>query len=207
MMEIRDLIGVFAILNPIGAIPLFLSLTGSRSHAEMRRIAAKTAFAVVTILLVATWLGQRLLQLFGIGVPAFRFAGGLLVLLIAIAMFHAKSTPARHTREEDAEAESKEDIAVVPLAIPLLAGPGSISLVIVDAQKASGVGAELALSAGIVVVGVLVWLVLRLAEPIGVRLGTAGLNITTRVMGLILAAMAVQFMAIGLTALLPGLGR
>ena len=79
-MEIRDLIGVFAILNPIGAIPLFLSLTGSRSHAEMRRIAAKTALAVVTILLIATWLGQRLLQLFGIGVPAFRFAGGLLVL-------------------------------------------------------------------------------------------------------------------------------
>ncbi len=204
---IKDLVGVFAILNPLGAIPLFLSLTAGRSRQDMRRIAAKTASAVAAILLVAVWSGHRLLEIFGIGVPAFRIAGGLLVLLIAIAMFHAKSTPARHTREEDAEAESKEDIAVVPLAIPLLAGPGAISLVIVDAQKAHGLGPKFGLSAGILVVGVLVWLVLRLAEPIGVRLGTAGLNIATRVMGLILAAMAVQFMAVGLTALLPGLGR
>lgn len=204
---IKDLIGVFAILNPLGAIPLFLTLTAGRSRDEMRRIAAKTASAVTAILIVALWSGQRLLAVFGIGVPAFRFAGGLLVLLIAIAMFHAKSTPARHTKEEDAEAESKEDIAVVPLAIPLLAGPGTISLVIVDAQKARGLGGGLVLSAGILVVGILVWLVLRLAEPIGVRLGTAGLNIATRIMGLILAAMAVQFMAVGLTALLPGLAR
>ncbi len=206
-MVIKDLIGVFAILNPLGAIPLFLTLTAGRSRDEMRRIAAKTASAVTAILIVALWSGQRLLAVFGIGVPAFRFAGGLLVLLIAIAMFHAKSTPARHTKEEDAEAESKEDIAVVPLAIPLLAGPGTISLVIVDAQKARGLGGGLVLSAGILVVGILVWLVLRLAEPIGVRLGTAGLNIATRIMGLILAAMAVQFMAVGLTALLPGLAR
>lgn len=206
-MDIKNLVGVFAILNPLGAIPLFLSLTADKSVQEMRRIAAKTAAAVATILVLAVWLGEHLLQFFGIGVPAFRTAGGLLVLLIAIAMFHAKSTPARHTREEDVEAEAKEDIAVVPLAIPLLAGPGAISLVIVDAQKAAGTAGELMLSLGIIGVSLLVWGILRLAEPIGMRLGTAGLNIATRVMGLILAAMAIQFMAAGLVTLLPGLAR
>lgn len=206
-MDIKDLVGVFAILNPLGAIPLFLSLTAGKPAYEMHRIATKTATAVAVILILAVWLGQHLLRFFGIGVPAFRTAGGLLVLLIAVAMFHAKSTPARHTQEEDAEAEAKDDIAVVPLAIPLLAGPGAISLVIVDAQKAGGLTGDLLLSAGIAGVSSLVWAILRLAEPIGSRLGTAGLNIATRVMGLILAAMAIQFMAAGLVTLLPGLAR
>ncbi|MHB8253248.1 MAG: MarC family protein [Acidiferrobacter sp.] len=203
----KDLVGVFAILNPLGAIPLFLSLTADKSAQEMHRIAAKTAIAVAVILILSVWIGDGLLGFFGIGIPAFRIAGGLLVLLIAIAMFHAKTTPARHTREEDAEAESKEEIAVVPLAIPLLAGPGAISLVIVDAHQAVGLMGEIVFSLGIAVVAVIVWAILWLAEPIGRRLGTAGLNIATRVMGLILAAMAIQFMAAGLIVLLPGLSR
>lgn len=205
--RLKDMVGVFAILNPLGAIPLFLSLTAQRSPREMHRTAAKTAIAVAVILIVSIWVGERLLHFFGIGVPAFRIAGGLLVLLIAIAMFHAKTTPARHTHEEDAEAESKEDIAVVPLAIPLLAGPGAISLVIVDAHQAPGVLGKLVFSVGIAAVAFVVWVVLWLAEPIGRRLGTAGLNIATRIMGLILAAMAIQFMAQGLLVLLPGLAR
>ncbi|MHB1586835.1 MAG: MarC family protein [Acidiferrobacteraceae bacterium] len=204
---LKGLVGVFAILNPLGAIPLFLSLTADKSAQEMHRIAAKTATAVAVILILSVWVGERLLDFFGIGVPAFRIAGGLLVLLIAIAMFHAKTSPARHTHEEDAEAESKEDIAVVPLAIPLLAGPGAISLVIVNAHQASGLIGKFFFSVGIVIVAGIVWSVLWLAEPIGRRLGTAGLNIATRVMGLILAAMAIQFMAAGLLVLLPGLSR
>jgi len=204
---LKDLVGVFAILNPLGTIPLFLTLTAEKSAREMHRIAAKTATAVAVILIVSVWVGESLLHFFGIGVPAFRIAGGLLVLLIAIAMFHAKTSPARHTDEEDAEAESKEDIAVVPLAIPLLAGPGAISLVIVDAHQAAGIVGKLVFSLGIVTVAIIVWGILWLAEPIGRRLGTAGLNIATRVMGLILAAMAIQFMAQGLLVLLPGLSR
>ncbi|HUW97460.1 MAG TPA: MarC family protein [Acidiferrobacter sp.] len=205
--DIKDLVGVFAILNPLGAIPLFLSLTIDKSATEMRRIAMKTSIAVAVILILSVWVGEHLLAFFGIGVPAFRIAGGFLVLLIAVAMFHAKASPASHTHEEDAEAESKEDIAVVPLAIPLLAGPGAISLVIVDANQTAGLVGKLVFSLGIVAVTVVVWGVLWLAEPIGDRLGTAGLNIVTRVMGLILAAMAIQFMAAGLVVLLPGLAH
>jgi multiple antibiotic resistance protein len=127
------------------------------------------------------------------------------VLLISIAMFGANISPARHTDAEQAEAESKNDIAVVPLAIPLLAGPGAISLAIVDAHQAGNLPDRLVFSLGILVVAAIVWLVLRMAEPIGERLGTGGLNIAPRVMGLILAAMAVQFMADGMLELFPGL--
>lgn len=205
--QIKYLVGIFAILNPLGAIPIYLSLTADRRPQEMHRTAAKAAIAVAVILILAVWAGDSLLAFFGIGLPAFRIAGGLLVLLIAIAMFHARTSPARQTDAEQTEAESKNDIAVVPLAIPLLAGPGAISLAIVDAHQAEHWPEKLLFSVGIAGIGVVVWLVLRLAEPIGQRLGTAGLNIATRVMGLILAAMAVQFMADGLLVLFPGLSR
>lgn len=205
--QIKYLVGIFAILNPLGAIPIYLSLTADRRPQEMHHTAAKAAIAVAVILVLTVWAGDALLSFFGIGLPAFRIAGGLLVLLIAIAMFHARTSPARQTDAEQTEAESKNDIAVVPLAIPLLAGPGAISLAIVDAHQAGSWPDKLVFSLGIVGVAAIVWVILRLAEPIGERLGTAGLNIATRVMGLILAAMAVQFMADGLLALFPGLSR
>ena len=205
--QIKYLVGIFAILNPLGAIPIYLSLMADRRPDEMHRTALKTAVAVAVILILAVWVGDGLLSFFGIGIPAFRIAGGLLVLIIAIAMFGARTSPARHTDAEQAEAEAKNDIAVVPMAIPLLAGPGAISLTIVDAHQVVSLADKFVFSFGIVGVAAIVWMVLRLAEPIGERLGTGGLNIATRVMGLILAAMAVQFMADGMLELFPGLSH
>lgn len=205
--HIKFLVGIFAILNPLGTIPIYLSLMAGRSSAEMYRTTLKASIAVAVILTIAVWAGDAMLTFFGIGIPAFRIAGGLLVLLIAVAMFGAKTSPARHTDAEQVEAEAKTDISVVPLAIPLLAGPGAISLVIVDAHQAGSLPEKLAFNLGILGVAGIVWVVLRLAEPIGARLGTGGLNIATRVMGLILAAMAVQFMADGMLELFPGLSH
>ncbi|MFZ2542445.1 MAG: MarC family protein [Gallionella sp.] len=205
--QIKYLVGIFAILNPLGAIPIYLSMMTDRRPEVMHRTAFKASVAVAVILTLAVWTGDSLLSFFGIGIPAFRIAGGLLVLLIAIAMFGAMTSPARHTDAEQAEGEAKNDIAVVPLAIPLLAGPGAISLAIVDAHQAGSLPDKIVFSVGIIGVTVIVWLVLRLAEPIGERLGTGGLNIATRVMGLILAAMAVQFMADGMLELFPGLSQ
>ncbi|MGC2048818.1 MAG: MarC family protein [Gallionella sp.] len=203
--QIKYLVGIFAILNPFGAIPIYLSMMTDRRPKVMHHTALKASIAVAVILTLAIWTGDGLLSFFGIGIPAFRIGGGLLVLLIAIAMFGANISPARHTDAEQAEAESKNDIAVVPLAIPLLAGPGAISLAIVDAHQAGSLPDRLVFSLGILGIAAIVWLVLRLAEPIGERLGTGGINIATRVMGLILAAMAVQFMADGMLELFPGL--
>jgi len=205
--QIKYLVGLFAILNPFGTIPIYLSMMTDRRPEVMNRTALKSCVAVAVILTLAVWTGDSLLAFFGIGIPSFRVGGGLLLLLISVAMFSAKTSPAQHTDEEQAEGEAKEDIAVVPLAIPLLAGPGAISLAIVDAHQAGGFLDKITFNLGIIGIVIIVWLLLRLAEPIGARLGTGGLNIATRVMGLTLAAMAVQFMADGLLELFPGLAH
>jgi len=200
----KALVGVLAIVNPLGAIPVFLSLSANQPPVARKRIARIGALAVGVILIIAIWAGDLVLTFFGIGVPAFRAGGGLLILLMAIAMLHARQS---HTRQNPEEAESdadREDIAVVPLAIPLMAGPGAISLVIVDAQ-AAGAGGRLILSAGVAAVALAVWAALRLAAPIGEKLGVTGLNIATRIMGLLLAAIGIQMLAEGLVKLFPGL--
>jgi len=133
----KALIGVLAIINPLGAVPIFLSLSSDRTPAERRQIARLSAFSVGVILIAATWAGEAILHFFGIGIPAFQTGGGLLILLMAINMLHAKQSSARQSPEEATEADTKESIAVVPLALPLMAGPGAISLVIVDAHQSA----------------------------------------------------------------------
>lgn len=201
----KAIIGVVAIVNPLGAIPVYLSLAQNKSHDERRRIARVAAIAVGVILILSGWVGEAILAFFGITISALRIGGGLLIVLMAIDMLHSRMSGARHTNEEAAEAQDKEDIAVVPLAIPLMAGPGAISLVIVDAQQAGAWGERLLFTVGIAAVCVIVWVVLRLAEPLGRVLGVTGLNIATRIMGLLLAAIGVQFIAMGLLQLFPGL--
>lgn len=201
----KTVVGLLAIVNPLGAIPIFLSLSSDRNNRERLRIARRSALAVALILLGAAWLGDSILSFFGIGVPAFRVGGGLLILLMAIAMLHARQSHTRQNREEAHAASEKEEIAVVPLAIPLMAGPGAISLMIVYSHQFNHFGEKLGLSAVVLVVALAVWVALRLAEPIGERLGITGLNIVTRLMGLILAAIGVQMIAQGLRVLFPGL--
>lgn len=201
----KAMIGVLAIVNPLGAVPVFLSLCGDRSPAECRQVARTSALSVALILVGASWAGEAVLGFFGIQIPGFQTAGGLLILLMAINMLHAKRSHARQSPEEADEAGDRESIAVVPLAIPLMAGPGAISLVIIDAHQAGAWGDRLILSGGILFVAGVVWLCLRLATPIGEKLGVTGLNIATRVMGMLLAAVGIQMLAAGLLKLLPGL--
>lgn len=201
----KALIGLLAIINPLGAIPIFLSLCGEKPLGEYRQIARTSAMSVALILLLAIWGGEAILNFFGIGIPAFRTGGGLLILLMAISMLHARQSHTQQTPHEADEANNKESIAVVPLAIPLMAGPGAISLVIVDAHQMASLGGRMFMSAGIVVVAVAVWIALSMAVPIGKKLGITGLNIATRIMGLLLAAIGIQMLTSGLLKLLPGL--
>ncbi|OQW72244.1 MAG: hypothetical protein BVN35_14315 [Proteobacteria bacterium ST_bin11] len=201
----KDFVGIFAILNPLGAIPVYLSMTANKSESEVKRIAIKTAMAVAVILVISIWAGSTVLQFFGITMPAFRIASGLLVLLVAISMFHAKSSGASHTHQETLEAAQKDDIAIVPLAIPLLAGPGAISLVIVNVNQMDQWFEKLLLTLGVFVLAAIIWLTLRIANSLGQLMGTAGINTATRIMGLLLAAMAVQFMMLGIAEAFPGL--
>ncbi len=202
---IKIFTGIISVLNPIGAIPVFVGLTSDRSDRERASIARFTALSVTIILLVAAISGQAILHFFGISIASFRVGGGILILLMAISMLHAKVSHAKHTPDEFREAGDADSIAVVPLAIPLLAGPGAISTVIVYSHQAENLINMSALFAVIIVAGVIVYTALRMAVPLSEKLGTIGINIAVRLLGLLLAAIAVEFMAAGLRVLFPGL--
>jgi multiple antibiotic resistance protein len=196
---------LIAIANPLGVIPFFMDLTMGQSAQERHQTARVTAATVAVVLIVGVVLGQPLLAAFGISIASFRVGGGILLLLMATAMLQARPSRVHHTSEEAEEAAEKASVAVVPLAVPLVAGPGAISTVIIHAQQAHGWFDTVFLVLTSLLVAASVWGSLRLAEPISRALGKTGMNIVTRLMGLILAAVAVEFISGGLAQLLPGL--
>ena len=204
---LKTFVALLAIVNPLGVVPFFISLTSNYTAEERARTIRTAAFSVAVVIAVCALAGEPVMRFFGISVPALQVGGGIIMLLMAINMLNAQMGGARATAEEAIEAEAKASIAVVPLAIPLLTGPGTISTVIVYAGKARVWSDFAALIGSGVAIGLLVYLLLRLAQPISRLLGRTGINIATRILGLMLAALAVEFMADGLTDLLPGLGR
>ena len=202
---IKTGVSLLAILNPLGAIPLFLGLTEGMEATGRRKTGRSASFAVAIVLVMAVWFGEDILEIFGVRIASFQIGGGVLALLMAIDMLQARLSPAKQTREEAREAGSRESVGVVPLGIPLLAGPGSISLAIVGAEQAPGTLEMTALTVTVVLLGLITWGVLRAADPIGRVLGRTGINIITRLMGLVLAAIAIEFIATGMAALFPGL--
>lgn len=203
MDALKTFISLLVIVNPIGAIPLFISLTPNQDEFEKKRTARLAAIAVAMVLVVSAMIGEHLIRFFGISIASFQVGGGILVLLVAVSMLNAQVGPVRQTREEQAEAQTKSNIAVVPLAIPLLTGPGSVSTVIIYAQKAASWLDYLVLAGSGIAIGLMVWGALNLAGPIARLLGQTGINVATRLMGLLLAAIAVEIMAEGLLRLFP----
>lgn len=202
---LKSFVAILAIVNPIGIVPIFLALTANESEKERKHTAHISAYSVAAILLVSAFAGEAILEFFGIGLPSFRVGGGLLVLLMAISMLQAKQSRLRQSPSEAEYAEEKEHVAVVPLAMPLMAGPGAISLAIIHGHQATEMPDKVILSISIISVALVVLVSLHLAKPIGKALGVTGLNIATRIMGLILASIGVQMIALGLIKLLPGL--
>ena len=199
----RFFIALFVILDPFAAVPIFLALTKTYSTSERGRIANISAVTVLLVLVVATLSGETLLQTMGTSLASFRVGGGIVLLLMALAMLNGQTGSVRTTPEEEAEAENRNAIAVVPLAIPLMAGPGSISTAIIQMQRSDTEYHGLLVIFTIILVCLLLWLVLRLANVIGKALGQIGLNIINRLFGLILAAIAVEIMSNGLKELFP----
>lgn len=199
-------LALFAIVNPIGSLPIFISATSGWSNADRANTAKTVALTVFIVLTISTFLGDQILDFFGVSIPSFQVGGGILLMLIAISMMHGKQSGARQTPEEAQTLAEREVIAIVPLSIPLLAGPGAISNMILFAQKNSSLAGHLSLMIPIFIICIMIWLVLRLSVSISNKLGIIGINIVTRLMGLILAAMAVEFVAHGLIGLFPKLG-
>ncbi len=196
---------MLTITNPIGSLPIFAGMTSDRSDSDKKILAAKAAFAIATILLVVTWTGGFLLQLFGLTIHAFQAAGGLIVLLLGLSMLHGAPSGQQHTPAEDEEASARNSIAVVPIAIPLVAGPGAITTVLLETQKHPHLLEKIEISLICISIGLLFWLCFHFASPIASRLGVSGIAVVTRIMGMILAAIAFGMLAEGIKGLLPGL--
>ncbi|MBX9675691.1 MAG: YchE family NAAT transporter [Methylotenera sp.] len=198
-------IALLAIVNPIGSLPIFISATDGWSKPDRAKTARTVALTVFIVLSLAAFIGDGILNFFGISIPSFQVGGGILIMLISISMMHGKQGGTRQTAEEAQSMAEREVIAIVPLSIPLLAGPGAISSMILSAQQQPTLLGHLSLVLPVLLVSIVIWLVLKLSDNITQRLGTIGINIITRLMGLILAAMAVEFIAHGLTGLFPQL--
>ncbi|MEW6518142.1 MAG: YchE family NAAT transporter [Thermodesulfobacteriota bacterium] len=197
---------LLAIVNPVGAIPIFINLTAEQSDPERRKTGTMAAASVAVILLVVLFTGESVLDFFGITVGSFRVGGGILILLMAISMLHARVSQVKQTEEEVSDFADRETGGVVPLGTPLLAGPGAISTVILYAQRYSSGLHYLILLAGILAVALLTWLCFRMAPFMAKVLGKTGINVFTRIMGLFMAAVGVEFIANGLKQLFPLLG-
>lgn len=190
------LTAVLFIVDPIAVVPTYLVITQDESPAERRRTARRACIAMTLLLVVFAATGTTLFRAFGITLPAFRTAGGLILWFVALDMLHGERRT-QEGREELLEGQAKADVALTPLAIPMLAGPGAISTVIVLSSQAVGVAHTAIVYGSIVITGLLSFVALRLGEPLLVRLGKTGIRVVTRVMGLLLAAVAVQFVLSG----------
>jgi multiple antibiotic resistance protein len=189
---------LFVIVNPIAAVPAFIAMTprdSARSRLRMARLACMVA-AGVLMLFVSS--GGWLFRLLGITLPAFQVAGSLLLLMIALDMLHAKRSAAQETPEETEAGASKEDIAITPLGVPMLAGPGAISTSLILLHQAQGLAQKVALIVSIGVVALVSYGILRISVHGARWLNPLALKLLTRLMGLLLAAVAVQFAINGL---------
>jgi len=195
---------LFSTMNPIGNVGIFASMVEDRAEAEAAQIAWKCAGAVAITLLVVAWSGALVLDLFGISVNSLRAAGGVIVLIIGLHML-ANNSDHKHSPAELENAKSRDSIAVVPLAVPIVAGPGAMATVLVAAQQNHTVLSKIEISIVILALAALSGLLFSFATPISKRLGESGMGVATRIMGMILAAIAMSMLADGLKAMLPGL--
>jgi multiple antibiotic resistance protein len=194
---------LFVIVDPFAVIPAFIAMTPNDTPAERARMAKIACLVVAGVLLVFGFAGKWIFQFLGITMPAFQIAASIVLLLVALDMLRAQRSRVQETREETAAGAEKTDIAVTPLAIPMLSGPGAISTVILLQSEAKTAWYSLALCGCILLVALATYGVLRMAAQGAKVLNPIALRIGTRVMGLLLAAIAVQFMLNAVKTLVP----
>ena len=184
--------GLFAIINPLGAIPIYISLLGDEQKAERKRHLRITALTVFCVLTFVLFTGEAVLHFFSVSLESFKIAGGLLIMLMAFSMLQAKQPGSKHTREERLEAQEKESVAVVPLAIPLLAGPGAISFVIMYSSLHQTFNHKLIIFLILLIISSIIYILFYIGPAVTKFLGKTGINIFTRIMGLFIAAIGVE---------------
>jgi len=189
---------VFTIVNPIGGLITFISLTSGMKSAERTYIAGRSVMIACVLAMVFALSGELILRIFGITVDALRIAGGILIFLVAVDMMHARTSRESVTKEELTDASKKDDISVFPIAMPLLTGPGTITTVIVLIRTGKTLELKIMTLLAILLTFALSYLIFRFADRVKTLLGVVGALVVTRVMGLLLAAIAVNFVSVGI---------
>jgi multiple antibiotic resistance protein len=210
-MDIKPLVTLLAIVNPLACVPFFIHYTQGFSRAQRQRTVWITSFSAFAVIAASALLGLQILAFFNISLASFQVGGGMLLLTSSLSMLQAQTPQTKSTPAELQDAAEKAavgaSVAVVPLAIPLLTGPATMSTVVIYADKAKNFFQLATLVGYGVVIGLATALCFSLASPIARVLGKTGINVMTRLMGLILAALAVEVMSDGLLKLFPALGR
>ena len=191
------------IVDPVAVIPTYLVITQGNSVEARRRTALRACIAAGLLMTVFGVAGNAIFHVFGITLPAFRIAGGFILWLVALDMLRGERTTQEST-EEIVEGQEKEDVALTPLAMPMLAGPGAISTVMVLAGQARGIPGYIAVYGSIWLTAIICWLTLRAGDRLVTLLGQTGIRVMTRIMGLLLAAVATQFVITGALDALRG---
>ncbi|HXU71959.1 MAG TPA: MarC family protein [Polyangia bacterium] len=194
---------IFFVVDPLAVLPIFLAMTANETPQQKRATAWRAAITCGITLTVFAAAGSLIFRFFGITLGAFKIAGGVLLFLVALDMMQARQSRTRSTPEEEQEGIEKADVAIIPLAIPLLSGPGSIATVMVLMSRHTGFIYEIPVFLSIFLTAVITWLMLRGAEWIERRLSKTFMNVVMRVMGLILAAISVEFVIAGIKDVLP----
>jgi multiple antibiotic resistance protein len=202
---LKPLIALLAIVNPIGAVPFFLAFTQNLSSEQRRRTIKVASFSAFVVIAVSAVAGLRIIEFFGISIASFQVGGGTLLLISALQMLNAQPAEAKATDVDDGnqKVDAGASIAIVPLTIPLLTGPATISTMVIYAEKTRHVWEQAVLVGYGVVIGTATYLAFSASGRIAKALGRTGINVMTRLMGLILAAMAVELLADGLVKLFP----
>ncbi|MBI3901183.1 MAG: NAAT family transporter [Chlamydiia bacterium] len=201
----NNFVALFVLCNPLSALPAVLKITQNQTLAEKKQTGLIAAFAVLNILLIATWVGSTLLTVLGIQIAAFQVGGGIIVLMMAFSMLNAEESPIKQSPEEAVAKKLKESGAIIPLAIPLIAGPGAISAIIVNVSQFPGIFNLFIQSCSVILVSVAMGAVLYFSSNLEKVLGQSRINLINRLGGLILVAIAVQTIASGLKGLFPSL--
>ncbi len=205
----KMVIALMVLINPLGAIPIFISLTPGATQDERKKIAKTSFIAIVIVAIFFSLTGELLLKFLNISIGSFQVGGGILVMLIAIGMMNASPsmTQRKTSPEEKDEAEHKHNIAIVPLTIPLQIGPGTISTIIIYSSLVNSIWGYLQLILAGVIAATISYTALVMATPLSNILGQTGINIVNRVMGMVLAAVSVEIIVAGIKNLFPGIAN
>lgn len=201
MSLLHTAVGIFTISNPIGNLPIYLSFTDGNRRKD-RAIARSSAITFLISLMLATWLGNDLLGFFGISRSAFQVAGGLIVVLIGLSMLRSEPSKVHHDPESIERDQNSAVKGIVPLGIPLLAGPGTLTVVIADPNAAS-MGGKIGLSVVVLALTAVVYLIFEAGEMLSSKISASSLQVLTKIMGLLLTSIAVQMIFTGLRAGFP----